>query len=269
MIFIQSLEDWFIQIIDKLKELLPRIFTFIAVLIIAYIVGRLIARIIITVLKKLEFERLTKKSEAEKIARRFGMSLIGLIDVVTRWTIYLIGLQIAAQTAGLELINDLMAKIVNYMPNLIWAVLIFIVGILVAEKLGNFVQSITEDEKVPRFWLVGNLVRYATYLLVTIMALSQLGISTGVLIIVTGSIFISLGLLLVVGMRDLAPNVTAGLYLIYEKTLNVGDTIQIGEHTGIVEDIGIVKSVVKKENGDYIVIPNSRLLKSIIIKKEE
>ncbi|MBU7031593.1 MAG: mechanosensitive ion channel [Theionarchaea archaeon] len=239
------MEDWFIQIIDKLKELLPRIFTFIAVLIVAYIVGRLIARIIVTLLRKLEFERLTKKSEAEKIARRFGMSLIGLIEVVTRWTIYLIGLQIAAQTAGLELINDLMAKIVNYMPNLIWAVLIFIVGILVAEKLGNFVQSITEDEK------------------------SQLGISTGVLIIVTGSIFISLGLLLVVGLRDLAPNVTAGLHLIYEKTFNVGDTIQIGEHTGIVEDIGMVKSIVKKENGDYVVIPNSTLLKSIIIKKEE
>jgi len=73
----------------------------------------------------------------------------------------------------------------------------------------------------------------------------------------------------VVGMRDLAPNVTAGLHLIYEKTLNVGDTIQIGEHAGIVEEIGIVKSIVKKENGDYIVIPNSRLLKSIIIKKEE
>lgn len=269
MIFIQSFGEWIIQIIDKLKELLPRIFKFVAVLILAYIVGKLVARIISTVLKKLEFERLTKKSEAEKIARRFGMSLIGLIEVVTRWTIYLIGVQVAVQTAGLDLITDLMQKIVNYMPNLIWAVLIFIVGILVAEKLGNFVQSITEDEKVPRFWLIGNLVRYAIYLLVIIMALSQLGISTDVLIIVTGSIFISLGLLLVVGMRDLAPNITAGLHLIYEKTFNVGDTIQIGEHTGIVEDIGIVKSIVKTEAGDYLVIPNSTLIQSIIVKKGE
>jgi small-conductance mechanosensitive channel len=240
-----------------------------AILILAYIVGKLTARIIAAVLRKLEFERLTKKSEAEKIARRFGMSLIGLIEVVTRWTIYLIGLQVAVQTAGLELINELMEKIVNYMPNLIWTVIIFIVGILVAEKLANFVQSITEDEKVPRFWLMGNLVRYAIYLLVIIMALSQLGISTNVLIVVTGSIFISLGLLLVVGMRDLAPNIAAGLHLIYERTFNVGDTIRIGEHTGIVEDIGIVKSIVKKENGEYIIIPNSKLLKSIIIRKEE
>lgn len=263
----QSVQEWFRQIIEELNEILPQIFKFVAVLIIAYVVGRLFARLVAEVLKKLEFERLTKKSEAERIAGRFGMSLIGLIEVVSRWTIYLIGLQLAAKTAGLELVNDLMQRVVNYMPNLILALIIFIVGILVAEKLGDFVQGLAEDEKVPRFWLLGNLARYTIYLLVVIMALSQLGISTEVLIIVTASIFATMGVVIVLGMRDAAPNIVAGMHLLYEKNFNVGDTIKTGEYEGIIEDIGYVKSVIKTKEGEYVVIPNSELMRGIIIKK--
>lgn len=255
------------QVLEELNELLPRVLRFAAVLIIAYIAGRIFAKLVATLLRKLEFERLTRKSGAERIARRFGMTLIELVEVVTRWTIYLIGLQIAVETAGLEFVTQLMQKVVNYMPNLILALIIFIVGILVAEKLGDFVQGLAEDEKVPRFWILGNLVRYTAYLIVVIMALSQLGISTGVLMIVTGAIFATIGLIVVAGMRDIASNVVAGMHLLYEKTLNVGDTIELGEHEGIIEDIGFVKSIIKKKNGEHVVIPNSELMKEIIVKK--
>ena len=264
----QSVEEWFIQVIDELKELLPRVFKFIAVLIIAYVAGRILAKLVAEVLKRLEFERLTRKSEVERIAGRFGMSLIGLIEIVTRWTIYLIGLQLASETAGLQLVNELMQRVVSYMPNLILALLIFIVGVLVAEKLGDFVQGLAEDEKVPRFWLLGNLVRYTIYFLVVIMALSQLQISTEVLVIVTGSIFISMGLVVVVGLRDVAPNIVAGMHLLYEHTLNIGDTIKLDDYEGIIEDIGYVKSIIKTKEGEYVVIPNSELMKGIIIKKQ-
>ncbi len=255
------------QVLEELNELLPRVLRFAAVLIVAYIAGKIFAKLVATLLRKLEFERLTRKSGAERIARRFGMTLIELVEVVTRWTIYLIGLQIAVETAGLEFITQLMQKVVNYMPNLILALIIFIVGILVAEKLGDFVQGLAEDEKVPRFWILGNLVRYTMYLIVVIMALSQLGISTGVLMIVTGAIFVTIGLVVVAGMKDIASNVVAGMHLLYEKTLNVGDTIELGEHEGIIEDIGFVKSIIKKKNGEHVVIPNSELMREIIVKK--
>ena len=267
MFSIQSLEEWFVQVIDQLKEVLPRVLRFVAVLIIAYVAGKIFARVVAYILRKLEFERLTRKSEAERIARRFGMTLIELIEVVTRWTIYLIGLQIAVETAGLEFLTQLMQKVVNYMPNLILALIIFIVGILVAEKLGDFVQGLAEDEKVPRFWILGNLARYTIYLVVVIMASSQLGISAGALMIVAGAIFATAGAVIVVGMKDIASNVVAGLHLLYEKTLSVGDSIQLGEHEGIIEDIGFVKSVIKTKDGEYVMVPNSELMKRIIIKK--
>jgi small-conductance mechanosensitive channel len=267
VISISFIEEWFAQVIDQLKELIPRLVKFLGIIIAAYVIGRILAWLVATVLRKLEFERLTKKSEAERIARRFGMSLIGLIGLVVKWTIYLIGLQVAVEAAGLELLNRLMRGIVSYMPNLILALAIFIVGILIAEKVGNFVQGLAEDEKVPRFWILGNLVRYTIYLVVMIMALSQLKISTDVLIIVTGSIFLAIGLIIVISLRDVGPNVAAGIHLLYEKTLNIGDTVKVGEYEGIIEDIGIVKSIIKNEEGEFVVIPNSRLMKSIIVKR--
>lgn len=267
MISISFIEEWFAQVIDQLEELIPRLVKFLGILIVAYVIGRILAWLVAAVLRKLEFERLTKKSEAERIARRFGMSLIGLIGLVVKWTIYLIGLQVAVEAAGLEILNRLMRGIVSYMPNLILALAIFIVGILIAEKVGNFVQGLAEDEKVPRFWILGNLVRYAIYLVVVIMALSQLKISTDVLIIVTGSIFLAIGLTIVISLRDIGPNVAAGVHLLYEKTLNIGDTVKVGEYEGIIEDIGIIKSIIKNEEGEFVVIPNSRLMRSIIVKR--
>jgi small-conductance mechanosensitive channel len=267
VISISFIEEWFAQVIDQLEVLIPRLIKFLGILIVAYVIGRIMAWFVATVLRKLEFERLTKKSEAERIARRFGMSLIGLIGLVVKWTIYLIGLQVAVEAAGLEILNRLMRGIVSYMPNLILALAIFIVGILIAEKVGNFVQGLAEDEKVPRFWILGNLVRYTIYLVVVIMALSQLKISTDVLIIVTGSIFLAIGLTIVISLRDVGPNVAAGIHLLYEKTLNIGDTVKVGEYEGIIEDIGIIKSIIKNEEGEFVVIPNSRLMRSIIVKK--
>jgi small-conductance mechanosensitive channel len=267
VISISFIEEWFAQVIDQLEVLIPRLVKFLGILIVAYVIGRILAWLVAAVLRKLEFERLTKKSEAERIARRFGMSLIGLIGLVVKWTIYLIGLQVAVEAAGLEILNRLMRGIVSYMPNLILALAIFIVGILIAEKVGNFVQGLAEDEKVPRFWILGNLVRYAIYLVVVIMALSQLKISTDVLIIVTGSIFLAIGLTIVISLRDIGPNVAAGVHLLYEKTLNIGDTVKVGEYEGIIEDIGIIKSIIKNEEGEFVVIPNSRLMRSIIVKR--
>jgi small-conductance mechanosensitive channel len=267
VISISFIEEWFAQVIDQLEVLIPRLVKFLGILIVAYVIGRILAWLVAAVLRKLEFERLTKKSEAERIARRFGMSLIGLIGLVVKWTIYLIGLQVAVEAAGLEILNRLMRGIVSYMPNLILALAIFIVGILIAEKVGNFVQGLAEDEKVPRFWILGNLVRYAIYLVVVIMALSQLKISTDVLIIVTGSIFLAIGLTIVISLRDIGPNVAAGIHLLYEKTLNIGDTVKVGEYEGIIEDIGIIKSIIKNEEGEFVVIPNSRLMRSIIVKR--
>jgi small-conductance mechanosensitive channel len=253
VISISFIEEWFAQVIDQLEVLIPRLVKFLGILIVAYVIGRILAWLVAAVLRKLEFERLTKKSEAERIARRFGMSLIGL--------------QVAVEAAGLEILNRLMRGIVSYMPNLILALAIFIVGILIAEKVGNFVQGLAEDEKVPRFWILGNLVRYAIYLVVVIMALSQLKISTDVLIIVTGSIFLAIGLTIVISLRDIGPNVAAGIHLLYEKTLNIGDTVKVGEYEGIIEDIGIIKSIIKNEEGEFVVIPNSRLMRSIIVKR--
>lgn len=265
---------WFIQVVEWLEGVLPKVVAFIGVLVkfavillIAYVAGRFFAWLVGSVLRKLGFEQLIKRSEAEKIAHRFGMTLIGLIEVVIRWTIYLMGLLIALKTAGLGIIDELLQRTVNYMPNLILALIIFVLGILVAEKLGNFVQGLAEDERVPRFWILGNLARYTIYLVAGIMALSHLKISTGVLMIVTGSIFATIGLLLVIGMRDMAPNVVAGVYLLYEKSLTVGDTIQMGEYEGIIEDIGIVKSVIKRGDDQYVVVPNAELMKRIITKK--
>lgn len=250
-----------------LREILPLLFRFAAILIVAYIVGRVLAWAIATFLRKIGAGKLTRKTEAERIAHWFGTDLIGLVEVVIRWTIYLVGLQIALETAGLKIVDQLMQRIVSYMPNLILALIIFVIGIVVAEKIGNVVQRLAEDERVPRFWILGNVVKYAIYLVVVIMTLSHLQISTGVLMVVTGSVFAAIALTTVVGMRDIAPNVVAGMHLLYEKTLNVGDNIQLGEHEGIIEEIGLVKSIIKKKNGEYLIIPNSELMKTIVMKK--
>mmetsp|Transcript_5800 Transcript_5800/g.7578 ORF Transcript_5800/g.7578 Transcript_5800/m.7578 type:complete len:191 (+) Transcript_5800:101-673(+) len=76
------------------------------------------------------------------------------------------------------------------------------------------------------------------------------------------------GLLLAYLVRDVFENFQAGLLIVASNPFNAGDKIkvraQIQDHEGVVEGINLRNTILRQEDGQRILIPNSLLIKSII-----
>lgn len=103
--------------------------------------------------------------------------------------------------------------------------------------------------------LVGTVVKIIVWVVVTVMLINELGINTGPLIASAGIIGIVVGF----GAQTLIKDFTSGLFIIAENQYRVGDTIEINDITGVVEEITIRTTVLRDINGYLHHIPNGSI----------
>jgi len=103
--------------------------------------------------------------------------------------------------------------------------------------------------------LVGAIVKVCVWVVVVVMLINELGINTGPLIASAGIIGIVVGF----GAQTLIRDFTSGLFIIAENQYRVGDTIEINNITGVVEEITIRTTVLRDINGFLHHIPNGSI----------
>lgn len=155
--------------------------------------------------------------------------------------------------------------------NLIVSILIIFLGLIFGRFLGNLTKKILSELEADRLIkkhislelkaenVLGNLVKYASYIIAIIIALNQLGITGIVLIIVLFLVaIIALGIILF-DLRDFSHNFMVGLFSKKRKLLKKDQEISISSVKGKIVEISITEIKVKTKNEDIITIPSSLL----------
>jgi len=93
------------------------------------------------------------------------------------------------------------------------------------------------------------------------LALSGAGIDLTKITILLGAFGVGIGF----GLQNIVSNFISGLILIYERPIQVGDTIEISALLGVVKGIGIRSSNVRTFDGAEVVVPNSILVSDQLI----
>jgi small conductance mechanosensitive channel len=93
------------------------------------------------------------------------------------------------------------------------------------------------------------------YPIALIMVLSEVGVDVGALIATAGIAGLAIGF----GAQTLVKDVIAGIFLLFDDTIHVGDLVRIGSDTGTVEDIGVRLIKVRKFNGELLMVPAGEL----------
>jgi small-conductance mechanosensitive channel len=94
-----------------------------------------------------------------------------------------------------------------------------------------------------------------------LIAASASGLDLSSLAIIVGALGVGIGF----GLQNLVNNFVSGLILLFERPIQAGDTVQVGELTGIVHAIGIRASRVRTYNGSEVIVPNGDLTASQVI----
>lgn len=152
--------------------------------------------------------------------------------------------------------------LVNYSFQLIGALLIFMLGLWLANKVANWVSKKLKQHEidVTLSGFVSNLIRLLIIIMVAIICLGKLGISVTPMIAAIGAASLGAGL----AVQGMLSNYAAGVTIIVTQPFVVGNTITIKEITGQVTEIHLGMTTLTNEEGELISIPNKHIVGEIL-----
>ncbi len=104
--------------------------------------------------------------------------------------------------------------------------------------------------------VISVVIKYGFLSFGTIVLLQVWGVNLSSIAIIGSAFGVGIGF----GFQDIAKNFASGLVLLFERSIQVGDFIQVDEHMGTVERVGARSIVLKTLDQISIIVPNSRLL---------
>ena len=127
---------------------------------------------------------------------------------------------------------------------------------LVLRLVRGFVTRRMEREDKLKFISIFQFLKYAIYLVVVLLTLSAAGIDITLLITASAALFVGLGL----ALQDLFQDIIGGIYILLDKTLQVGDVIEVDGRVGRVEEIKLRTTRAHTPSDKVIVIPNHKFI---------
>ena len=139
MKFLDKLSNSLSQMWYSIAEIGPKIILAILGVIIALIVIRIILSILKRVLKAAKLERIDEKiNEIELVeGKHLNVNLLTVILKTVKWILYVVLFMAITELLQLKMLSDGLKSIIGYLPQILTALAIFVVGLLFA----NFVKT--------------------------------------------------------------------------------------------------------------------------------
>ena len=216
------MSSWQIVLLEPARTVLSQIGQFVVnillvliILIIGWLISKLIRTIITKALRAIKLDEISDRIELEALLEKggIGYSLSELIGVICYWLALLVTFMVAINSIGLTIAAELLNKVVLYIPNVIAAVFILILGMFAATILRNIVLTAANNSGLSHGKLLAKVVEVIIILFAIFMALEQLNI--GILVtqmtlsIVLGSLGLGLALAFGLGCKELAGKTVA------------------------------------------------------------
>lgn len=231
----------FSEFIHDVVQRLPAVATGVALAIVGVLTAWAFERILIALARGGPIRRTLERVRFPEWLTRVGVQrppdrFIGRVGF---WVLLLLFLRTAAHALGLAPVSDAIGTLLGYLPDLVAAVLIFLVGTVLARVSGTLVRQAAApaggDVARTLSGLVQGIVLYA----VGVMALSQLGIDTEIVrvfsIILLASLGLAFALAVGLGARTTLANVLAGYYA--RRSFDVGEEVTLEEGSGTVQRV--------------------------------
>lgn len=162
-----------------------------------------------------------------------------------------------------EQIDALMAAVTYYGLKIIIALLVFIIGKWIAGLCRNLTRKAMEKSKVDAVLVgfVSNIVFYLLMVAVIISAVSQLGIETTSFVAVLGAAGLAVGF----ALQGSLSNFASGVLIILFRPFKIGDFVEAGGVAGVVDEIGILVTLLHTPDNKKIIVPNSQVMSAEIV----
>ncbi len=250
----------------KVAEFLPNIAAAIALLIFGWLLAKLIGVGIAKLLEKLGLDKLTERSGVANAVQSTGIqtSASAIIGKIVYWLIFLLFMIAAADSLGLPRVSDTINGFVQYLPKLVGALLVTIIGLFAAHLVRTAIETASQGMNLDYGKPLATLIYALMVIVIVSLAIGQLEIETEllnqvvsiILFAIAAAVALSLGM----GTRSTAGNIIAGLYA--RDLFPPGDKITVGEITGRVIEVSTTNTLLELDDGTTYTVPNSVLVEN-------
>jgi potassium-dependent mechanosensitive channel len=228
-----------------------------------YAAARILEGLVFFALRTRPLVSLAVVQRHQELLRRRIASIIGVAAIIT-WVL----LSLSAFSLREAVISRTMALLnanigVRSVHISLGAVVAFVLTIWITLLLSRFLRFVLKEEVYDRFHLargpayaVSTLVHYVVLLVGFYIAIAALGADMTKFAILAGAFGVGAGF----GLQNIFNNFFSGLILLFERPVQVGDLIQVGDQTGVVRRIGIRASIIALDDKSQLIIPNGQLI---------
>lgn len=140
-------------------------------------------------------------------------------------------------------------------------VTVFLITSVVLRGIRMFLTRKLAESDKNKFISVFKFIKYITYLVVILITFSSAGIDITILLTASAALFVGLGL----ALQELFQDIIGGLFIIVDKTLRVGDIVEMEGKVGRVIDIKLRTTRVLTRDDKVMIIPNHKFISDIVL----
>ena len=200
-------------VVTSFLAAVPRLIGFAIVLVAGWVVSSLVARGMTALLRSIRFNDLARRSGLADFVQKMGLrqDAASVVAGVVKWFVRLITLIVAFDLLGLPAVSIVLQQLLLWLPDLVVALVVLVVGGLAAKALAGLVRGSAAEAGLANPEVLATVSRITVWCFTVIAAVSQLGIATTVidtvLIGVVGALSLAAGIAFGLGGRDRAAQI--------------------------------------------------------------
>ncbi|MCD6477214.1 MAG: hypothetical protein J7K26_03620 [Candidatus Aenigmarchaeota archaeon] len=188
-------EDILMALWNSFITSIPGIIGAIIALVVGFIVGKVLGKIVKEIVIRLKVDEYIGQEE------KFAFKISDILSLIVRWWIYLVFIQEAARYLGIAVVMQFISSIVAFLPGLIEAALIIVVGYVLAEYIKDRIIS----SKTIYASIVGKVIFFLMVYLSVALALPFVGIDAtlvnAILLVFIGSVGLGMAIAMGLGLK--------------------------------------------------------------------
>lgn len=150
------------------------------------------------------------------------------------------------------------------LSNLLTAVVVFLIGKLIIWIITQlFLYGYYKQKNIDlgAQYAVNQLVSYVGYFIAILMSMKALGINATLVWGGAAALLVGIGL----GLQQTFNDFFSGIVLLFERTVKVGDIVEMDTFVGTIKKIGLRASIVEARDSVSVIVPNSKLVNQNVI----
>lgn len=180
----------------KIWSYIPAIAGAIIILVVGWLLAKLIETIVTKILKAVRLDSVSDKIGISRVLAQgdIKMSLSELVGAIIYWFVILVAVATMFDALNLKMASDIISRLVGYVPNILAAIFILIIGSFLANFIATIIRTAGTNAGLKNAKLMSQISQVVLMVFTVIIAIEQLKVATALLVLAVNIILISIGL---------------------------------------------------------------------------